>query len=210
MRNILRGFYFITDHQLSVNGNVRDVELALEAGVKVVQFREKKRSRKQYNEELLTIQSLCGNYNAVFIINNEVELANELNADGVHVGQEDMSIKEVQAILGTDKIIGVSASGLNEAILAQQLGAAYIGVGHVFPTTTKNKHSPSIGIHKLQEIKNALSVPVAAIGGINRNNALDVITAGADMLCAISDSLKDGTVKDNVTEYWQLIDSRNC
>lgn len=203
MNNLLNGFYFITDHRLSLNGSIKDVDLAIQAGVKVIQFREKLRERKYYYDELLEIKALCKD-KAILIVNDSIELAKEINADGVHVGQKDISIAMCKKAFGEDKIIGISVSNINEALLAEDQGANYIGVGHVFPTRTKNKETPPIGIVALKEIKQRLSIPVVAIGGINLSNAKSVIDTGIDMMCAISDSLKGGAVKENIMKYLQL------
>jgi thiamine-phosphate pyrophosphorylase len=207
MNKLFKGFYFITDHSLSINGNVKDVELALQAGVKIIQYREKNRERKSFYDELIEIKDLCKVYNALLIINDDVNLAKEVDADGVHVGQNDLHIQEVKKILGENKIIGVSTKSLSQAFSAQKQGASYIGIGHIFPTNTKIKTSKLIGTEILKDIKTKLLIPVAAIGGINIKNAKSVIDTGVDMVCAISDSLKNGTVKENIEHYFKLFQS---
>lgn len=200
-KNLFRGFYFITDHYLSQNGNVEDVRLALSAGVKIVQFREKKREKQIFFQELIQIKKLCQDYKAYLIINDDIDLANEIEADGIHVGQDDALIEEVKLRVNNKMIIGVSTNSLPTALLAQDHGANYVGVGHIYPTTTKDKPNPPIGLDVLKEIKSHLKIPVVAIGGITLNNVKPVIESGADMVCAISDSIKGGTVKENIQSY---------
>ncbi len=199
-----KGFYFITDHNLTINGIVKDVGLALQAGVHLIQFREKTRGKKEYYSELIEIKDLCIKHQAKLIINDDIQLAEEVDANGVHLGQGDSSIQEAKRLLGPDKIIGLSAYTLTEAYKAQEQGASYLGIGHIFPTHTKVKESLPLGTSILKEFKSKLTIPIVAIGGIHIDNALSVIETGVDMLCALSYSLKGGRVKENITELTRL------
>ncbi|GMT48714.1 MAG: thiamine phosphate synthase [bacterium] len=202
--DVFKGFYFITDHKLSENGIVKDVDLALQAGVRLIQFREKTRGKKEYYSELIEIKDLCIQHQAKLIINDDIDLAVKINADGVHLGQGDTPIREAKRLLGNTKIIGISAYSLTEAHKAQDQGATYLGIGHIFPTHTKVKENPPLGTSILKEFRHQLTIPIVAIGGIHINNALSVIETGVDMLCALSFSLKGGRVKENIAELTRL------
>ncbi len=198
LESLFSGFYFITDNRLSFNGNVKDVEQALEAGVRLVQFREKIRHINDFYTELIKIKYLCKNYKALLIINDNIELAKYIDADGVHLGQGDSPIAYARKLLGHKKVIGLSSANLDQALLAERNGADYIAVGHIFNTYTKVKTANPVGIDVLKNIKSNISIPVVAIGGINLNNINLVVDSGVDMICAISSSLSSGTVKDNI------------
>lgn len=202
-RFLWKGFYFITDHVLSQNGNVRDVQLALDSGVRVIQFREKNRKQNEYESELLAIQSLCRSYSALMIVNDDPKLAMEIDADGVHLGQEDMSVLEARNQMGPNKIIGLSTSSLSQSVIAEPY-INYIAVGSIFPTQTKKKNIPPLGVVPLLDFRKHLSVPLVAIGGIELSNVLSVLDTGVDMICAISASLKNGQVKENIQFFLSL------
>jgi thiamine-phosphate pyrophosphorylase len=203
--SLFRGFYFITDDGLSLDGNVSDVEQALEVGIKVVQFREKRRSFSEFYSELFEIKQLCKDYGALLIVNDSIELALAVDADGIHLGQDDSQISYAREALGFKKVIGLSTGNLNEAMLAENNGADYIGVGHIFNTHTKLKTDEPIGIDVLKTIKGNISIPVVAIGGINLGNIEAVVSTGTDMICAISFSLEGGTVKENINAYLSFL-----
>lgn len=203
-----KGFYFITDHNLSLNGNVKDVEQALKAGAKIVQFREKHRTQNEYVNELIAIQELCQQYSAKLIINDSVDLALEINADGVHLGQGDDDLVEARKLLGKNKIIGATANFLITALEAQNEGADYLGIGHIYLTSTKEKDYPPLGIKALREIKEKVRIPIVAIGGIHYNNAKAVVDTGVDMIAAVSASLKKGMVEDNLRQFIQLFNRK--
>ncbi len=141
------------------------VEGALKGGVTFLQLREKELDEAHFRQEAAEIRDLCKKYHVPFIVNDNVEIALEIDADGVHVGQNDMETGAVREKLGPDRIIGVSARTVEQAVLAEQRGADYLGVGAVFPTGTKPDAS-GVGFEALQEICRTVSIPVVAIGGI--------------------------------------------
>ncbi|MCH5300312.1 MAG: thiamine phosphate synthase [Ruminococcus sp.] len=160
--------YLITDNRWATDTEplYKQVEKAVISGVTIVQYREK---NQMYFEQALKIKEICKLHNIPFIINDNPQLAKEIDADGVHVGQEDMPVIKARKILGENKIIGTSAHNVEEAKKAEQNGADYIGVGAVFGSNTKTnvaEMSPSL----LKEIASSVSIPVVAIGGINENN----------------------------------------
>lgn len=203
-----RGFYFITDAMLSVNGIVEDVEQALEAGSVIVQYREKRKvDRMILVEEATAIKNLCKSAGVVFLINDDVYLAKEVNADGVHIGQDDMPIEDARRILGDNAVIGVSVRNVEQAKEADAKGASYLAVSAVFPTTTKPDAGPSVGVEGVKKIRAVTDLPLAAIGGLNFDNIPQVISAGADMICAISTSLAGGKVKENIQKIIAMFPS---
>ena len=181
---MIRGYYFITDSGLSLSGNLSDVEQALRAKTSVVQYRSKNASTRDFYNDALTARRICRN--AIFLINDRVDIALAVDADGVHLGQSDLPYEIARELLGKDKIIGLTVHSVKDAIAAQEKSANYIGVSPVFPTTTKSDAGDSLGIEGLKKIREQVSLPIVAIGGINLSNALSVIQAGADAVCAIS------------------------
>ena len=135
--------------------------------------------------EAIEIQKLCRQYNVPFVINDNVEIAREMNADGVHVGQSDMEAGNVRAILGKDKILGVSVQTVAQAVLAEQRGADYLGVGAVFHTGSK-ADAEDVSHKTLQNICAAVNIPVVAIGGIGKHNVLELKGSGIDGIAVIS------------------------
>lgn len=182
----MRGYYFITDSGLSLAGNESDVITAVSCGVRVVQYREKAGDSGALYREALRLVEICRGTSTRFIVNDRVDIALAVDADGVHLGQGDLPCDVARRLLGPGKIIGVSASTMDEAVLAVRSGADYLGVGPVFATATKPDASMPCGTSLITEIKRLYNIPVIAIGGIDMDNARDVIAAGADMVCAIS------------------------
>lgn len=162
--------YAVTDRTwLGEDTLERRVAEALEGGVTFLQLREKHLTGEELRREARAIQALCAARGVPFVINDDVDLALELDADGVHVGQEDMEAGQVRAKLGPDKLIGVSAHTVEEALLAQSRGADYLGVGAVFPTGTK-RDAGAMTFDTLRAICDAVTIPVVAIGGISGDN----------------------------------------
>lgn len=162
--------YAITNRQSLKNNSLYDaVKKAISGGITILQYREKNLSPHEYLEEAIKIKELCNSHNIPFIINDNVDVAIKIDADGVHLGQDDMSLDEARKKLGPDKIIGVSAHSVNEALAAVNGGANYLGVGAMFQTSSKNNVCDT-SIETLKAICNVVSVPVVAIGGINTEN----------------------------------------
>ena len=162
--------YGITDRYWLDGRNLADdVELALKGGTTMLQLREKDLDEENFYKEAVEIKSLCERYKIPFIINDNVQLAVKVGADGVHVGQNDMEAQDVRALIGPDKILGVSTQTVEEAILAEKMGADYLGVGAVFPTGSKD--DCWVLSHELcRDICSAVKIPVVAIGGITKDN----------------------------------------
>lgn len=181
----ISGVYLITDQ----GGNlIERVSQALRGGVSVLQYRAKD---KEYGERLVeaeNLKRLCARFGTTFIINDDLRLAQDIGADGIHLGQDDGEIAAARGLLGPDKIIGKSTHNREEAVRAEQEGADYIGFGALYPTGSKViSHLP--GVEGLAAIRDAIKIPIVAIGGITPGNACRVIDAGADALAVISSVL---------------------
>ena len=178
--------YAVTDrHWLNGATLISQVEAALKGGATFIQLREKNLDDKAFYQEALEIQKLCKEYKVPFVINDNVELAKKIGADGVHVGQSDMEALDVRKVLGDDKIIGVSARTVEQAELAEKHGADYLGVGAVFPTGSKND-ATEVSFETLQEICEHVHIPVIAIGGITRDNVVELSQSGICGIAVIS------------------------
>ena len=164
--------YAVTDRSW-LNGETlySQVEKALKGGATFMQLREKDLDEENFLKEAVEIKKLCRKYEVPFVINDNVDIALSMDADGVHVGQSDMEALDVRAKLGPDKIIGVSAQTVEQALLAEKHGADYLGVGAVFHTGTK-LDADDVSFETLKEICQAVSIPVVAIGGITRDNLM--------------------------------------
>lgn len=160
-------------------------ESALAAGVRFFQYRSKTGSRKAIYETSLVLADLLRLRNALFIVNDHADIAAAVNADGVHLGQDDLPLEHARKLLGSSKIIGISTHDPEQARVAAGAGADYIGYGPIFPTATKEA-GPLQGIEGLRSVRNAVSVPIIAIGGISGHNIADVFKAGADGAAVIS------------------------
>lgn len=158
------------------------VEESLKGGATMIQLREKHLDHEHFLKEAKEIKELCRKYQVPFLINDDVDLAVEVDADGVHVGQHDMEAGEVRKKIGPNRILGVSAQTVEQALLAQQAGADYLGVGAVFPTGTKDD-ADAVSIQTLGEICHAVSIPVVAIGGIGQHNVMQLAGSG---ICGIA------------------------
>lgn len=178
--------YAVTDRSwLKGRTLYEQVEEALKGGVTFVQLREKELGEEELIAEALEIKKLCKRYGVPFVINDNVEVARACDADGVHVGQGDMEISLVREKLGKDKIIGVSVQTVEAALKAQERGADYLGVGAVFSTSTK-KDAKHVSLEMLKAICEAVHIPVVAIGGIGKDNILELSGIGIDGVAVVS------------------------
>lgn len=178
----IKGIYLMTDHGDHLVERVRE---AISGGVAVLQYRNKTRDAARRFELGLELKRLCASAGIPFIVNDDLELARELDADGLHLGQEDGAPAEARRILGPKKIIGISTHNLDEALRAEAAGADYVGFGAMYPTGSKDI-THLAGPEALAAVKPRLNIPVVAIGGINRSNGNKVIDSGADALAVIS------------------------
>ena len=178
--------YAITDRRwLHGKTLYSQVEEALKGGATFMQLREKDLDEAHFHEEAVELKKLCHKWNVPFVLDDNVELAKEIDADGVHVGQSDMEAGDVRSMLGPDKIIGVSASTVEEALKAQAHGADYLGVGAVFPTGTKDA-ATLVSRDTLKAICEAVDIPVIAIGGVTKDNVGELKGTGIVGVAVIS------------------------
>ena len=178
--------YAVTDRSwLNGKSLYEQVEQALKGGVSFVQLREKNLNTEAFLQEAIQIQSLCRTYGVPFVINDNIDIALAMNADGVHVGQKDMEVSKVRAKLGPGKLIGVSAQTVEQAVKAEKEGASYLGVGAVFATDSK-LDAIEVSHETLKEICKSVKIPVVAIGGINRENVMELSESGICGVAVIS------------------------
>ncbi|MCX7927363.1 MAG: thiamine phosphate synthase [Candidatus Omnitrophica bacterium] len=199
----MQGYYFITNSLLSVHGIFYDVECALRAGVCAVQYRSKETPLSIQYIQALKLRSMCKG-KTIFIVNDRLDLALAVKADGVHLGQEDLPCLVARRIAPKKMIIGISVHSVEEAKKAQSDGADYISVGPIFATKTKSDAKRPCGIDLIKKVKQAVDIPVVAIGGINLSNAKQVVKAGADALCAISAVITKKDVLAEILKFQKL------
>lgn len=179
--------YVVTDAGLSRGrSHLAVIEAAIAGGATVVQYREKTAATRQMIAEAQALRELTQRAGVPLIVNDRLDVALAIDADGVHVGQDDMPAAVARRLIGPDKLLGVSVANLAEAMQAVQDGADYLGVGPIFATPTKPDAAPPIGMDGLREICRHVPLPVVAIGGINVANAADAIAAGAQGIAVVS------------------------
>lgn len=197
--------YLVTDHKGLTNDEILDIiEEALKGGTSIVQIREKTASTKDFYELALQVKEITQKYDVPLLINDRLDIAIAIDADGVHIGQDDMPALKAREILGEDKIIGVSAATIEEAKKAEADGADYIGTGAVFPTATKDD-APSITKEDLSEITSSISIPTVAIGGITLENAhelKDTGIAGFSVVSAIMSAQSPKEASEKLREIF--------
>ena len=178
--------YAVTDrHWLGNQTLLEQVQEALDGGATCIQLREKQLDDKTFLQEAIEIQKLCKEYHVPFIVNDNVEIAKDMHADGIHVGQSDMEALDVRKALGNDVILGVSAQTVEQAKKAEAHGADYLGVGAVFPTGSKDD-AEDVSYETLKAICEAVSIPVIAIGGITQDNVKELAGSGIVGIAVIS------------------------
>ena len=178
--------YAVTDRRWLDGSSLYDqVEQAILGGATFIQLREKELDQKDFYAEAIQIKKLCAQYHVPFVINDNVELAKEIDADGIHVGQSDMEADDVRKLIGPDKILGVSAETVEQAVLAEQRGADYLGVGAVFPTGSK-ADAEAVDFAVLKEICQTVHIPVIAIDGITKENLRQLSGSGICGIAVIS------------------------
>lgn len=188
-------FYLVTDSDILRGRDFyNSIEEALKGGVTMLQLREKNASGKEFLEKAIKLRELTKKYNVKFIINDRVDIAMLCDADGVHVGQSDIPANKVRELIGEDKIVGVSARTVEEALTAKENGADYLGVGAMFTTRTK-LDAKSVSIEKLKEIKEVIKLPVVAIGGLSLGNIDKLKECNVDGYAVVSAILGAENIK---------------
>lgn len=187
--------YLITDRRFLKGRELKKVvEDAILGGVTIVQVREKDVSTREFYNVAKEVKEVTDHYKVPIIINDRLDIAQAIDAHGVHLGQKDMHLNIARRILGKDKIIGISVGNVKEALEAENNGADYLGIGTIFPTGSKKDVDAIIGIDGLSKIKNNISIPSVAIGGINKINFKDVLNTGIEGISVISAILDEDDI----------------
>lgn len=197
-------FYLVTGSGLSRRGTAHDVETAAGAGCAVVQYREKTLGTRAMVEEARRLRALCRG-RALFLVNDRVDVALAADADGVHLGRDDMAFADARRLLGSEAVIGLTVHDVAEAVEAEALGADYLGLSPIFPTGTKEDAGNACGVGMITAVRRASSLPIVVIGGITRENAADTIRAGADGAAAISAVVCAEDVAAEVRAFREII-----
>jgi thiamine-phosphate pyrophosphorylase len=204
MNFTLKGLYFITDRSLSKKSVIEDVKAAVNAGVRIVQYREKNLDDDAMIAEAKQIAGICRG-KALFIVNDRIKVALASNADGIHIGPYDTDFIDVRKIFGSKKIIGVTVSSLEDAKRFEDFGADYVSLSPVFATSTKKDAGEPIGLDVVRQASKTLRVPFTVIGGINFGNLGDVVEAGAESVCMMSAILKAEDVGEEIKKAERII-----
>ena len=196
--------YFITDNGFGWS-HEELINKVSKAGVKIIQFREKNEPTKKLIEVGRKLKKVSEDRKVKLIVNDRVDVALAINSDGVHLGQNDMSIEDARDLLGSDKIIGASVKTVSEAIDAENKGADYLGVGPIFSTSTKEDAGEGIGLNRLNKISKKVNIPIVGIGGINKDNAKKVVENGADGVAIISDIANSSNPKKDAQKLLKIV-----
>ncbi len=189
-------YYFITDSRSSVS-TLDQVKIAVESGVKMIQYRDKSKSDREKYDDLIKINKICGE-KSLLIVNDRVDLALSTKADGVHLGQDDLPPKKVKK-LSEDLILGISTHNKNQAKKAEKI-ADYVALGPLFETDTKKNPDPELGIKRACRIAESIEVPTVAIGGIGKKDIPEII-GPFDIICAVSSVTRSGNISKNVEDF---------
>lgn len=199
------GLCFITDRSVCTSSYEDMVRSILEAGVTWVQYRDKEGPRRDIYRNALNLRSITKGYNAVFIVNDHTDIAFVTDADGVHLGQDDLPIQKAREIIGKNRLIGLSTHTIEQAIQAEASGADYIGFGPIFHTATKDAGTPR-GIPILHQLRRQVRIPIVAIGGITLENVRSVLETGIDAV-AVATAILKGNMKENAGKFLNIIRS---
>ena len=206
MNNIDLSLYLVTDNSENEEKFLKTIEEAILGGVSVVQIREKTADTLEFYNLALKVKEITTKYDIPLIVNDRVDIALAIDADGVHVGQSDMPCDITRELIGEEKILGVSAATIEEAKKAEMDGADYIGTGAVFPTTTKDD-AESVTKKELIDIVNSINIPVVAIGGINLENADELKNTGIAGLSVVSAIMSADNPKKASEELLKIFNS---
>jgi thiamine-phosphate pyrophosphorylase len=206
LQQIDYSLYLVTDRGLAKGrATLEIVKAAVEGGVTCVQLREKECSTREFIEQALAVKDFLQDRGVPLIINDRVDVALAVAADGVHLGQTDMPLKAAQKILGESMIIGISAESLEDAVEAEKGGADYLGVSPIYATPTKTDTAPPLGLQGLRAIREAVKLPLVGIGGLNRDNAAEVIRNGGDGVAVVSAIVAAGDPEAAARNLKQII-----
>jgi len=205
----LTGLYVIIDTQALGKGrsHIDVASQVIRGGAKTVQLRDKLQSKKELLPIAQQLKNLCAEQDVLFIVNDYLDLALATGADGLHLGQSDLPIGVARRLLPIDKILGCSTTTINQALNAESEGADYIAVGSIYPTTSKETVEV-VGLDRLRQIRQAVALPLIAIGGINKDNAAEVVAAGADSVAVISAVVQAEDVEAAAREIAEILETQ--
>ena len=202
--------YLVTDRSLARGrSSLEVVKAAINGGVSCVQLREKECSTREFIAEALALKETLQQYGVPLLINDRVDVALAVEADGVHLGQSDMKIADARRILKPHMIVGISAESVADAEQAEKEGADYIGISPVFATGSKTDTALPLGLEGVQQIREKVKVPLVGIGGINVNNGADVIAQGADGIAVVSAIVSADNLESAARELYRAAFNRN-
>ncbi|WP_457635991.1 thiamine phosphate synthase [Persephonella sp.] len=208
-KNLKLSLYVITDEKLLEGKNIAEaVKEAILGGADIIQYRAKQKSSRQMYQEATIIKKVCDKYRIPFIINDRVDIALSVDADGVHVGQEDLDVEVVRRLIGFDKIVGLSTKNLKQVEEANRLPVDYIGFGSIFPTETK-KDAKVSGLDQLKKAVELSIQPVVAVGGINEQNIQSVLDTGCENVAVVSAVFRNKNIKQNTKRLKEIINKKN-
>lgn len=207
--NLFREYnlYCLTAENLSCGRkNIDVVKEILSAGVKIIQYREKKKSLKEKFKEALTLRDLTSKYDAILIINDHLDLAKIVEADGVHIGQDDYPIEVVRDFLGEDFIIGITVHNKEQIIESVDKKADYLGLGPIFESFTKENPHPPIGLELLNWAVKNYEIPIVAIGGIKESNIIQVLNSGGKCIAMVSEIVSSTNIREKVERILKILE----
>jgi len=208
-KRLPQGLYGITAEKFSRGrANIEVVQAMIRGGIRVIQYREKRheKSYRQILEECRSIRQLTREAGVMFIINDYLDIALLVDADGLHVGQDDLPVAEVRRLLGDERIIGLSTHSPAQARAAVIDGADYIGVGPIFATRTKDDVCAPVGLDYLEYVRDNIDLPWVAIGGIKRHNLDQVVGRGAERVCLVTEIVGSEDIVKRIGELGDIID----
>ncbi|MTI47525.1 MAG: thiamine phosphate synthase [Firmicutes bacterium] len=209
IKDIDYSLYLVTDRKVLGNRDLcKSIKEAIQGGVSLVQLREKDLGTNEFYKLAKKIKKITDEHDVPLIINDRIDIALAVDADGVHVGPDDLPISVARNILGPNKIVGASTCNIEEALEAQKQGATYLGVGAIFPTATKS-NTDDVSIEDLASIKKAVNIPIVGIGGINEKNASKVMTAKVEGIAVVSAILGKSDIKNAANQLYEIIRSSN-
>lgn len=197
-------FYLVTYSSVSRKGTFSDVKNAVDAGCKIVQYREKNKSAREMIKEAKKLKQICEG-KAIFLVNDRVDVALAVGADGVHIGQNDISVEDARRLTGPDKIVGLTVHNVKEAIQAEKMGADYVGLAPIYNTDTKEDSGIPCGPETIAQVRKNINLPIVAVGGVNKNNVKEVISKGADSVVSVSAVLSSDDVKKEIGDFIKII-----
>ncbi|MBN2739114.1 MAG: thiamine phosphate synthase [Spirochaetales bacterium] len=203
------GLYGITAEKFSRGrSNLEVVKEMIHSGIKIIQYREKEKSFKEQLSESGELARLCREKNCIFLINDHVDLAMLVNAHGVHLGQDDMPVKEARKILGPDKIIGLSTHSPEQARAALSMDVDYIGVGPIYGTGLKEKGNQAVGLEYLEYVDRFIPISYVAIGGITEENISEIALRGAKNICLVRDIVGSPSISNKIMKLRAILSEK--